>query len=287
MSIYTTALILGLAYSSLALGIYISMRIFNIPDITTDGSFTLGGAVTATLTLAGVSPALSLPLAFGAGAIAGMATGWIHTRLRVNALLAGILVASALYSINLIIMGRSNLPLINLPSIFTIFHLPVSESLNQIFILILFTSVLLFLLHHLLRSDFGLAMRATGNNENMIRSLGVNTDRMKITGLALANGLVALSGYLITAVEGYADINMGIGVIMLGLGSVMIGEMTGRIKASGSTGLKLMSVIGGSIVFRMILGLALAAGIDPVFLKILVALFVLAVVAVPQINYKR
>ena len=287
MSIYTTALILGLAYSSLALGIYISMRIFNIPDITTDGSFTLGGAVTATLTIAGVSPVLSLPVAFLSGAIAGIATGWIHTRLRVNALLAGILVSSALYSINLIIMGRSNLPLINLPSIFSIFHLPISESLNQIFILILFTSVLLFLLHHLLRSDFGLAMRATGNNENMIRSLGVNTDRMKITGLALANGLVALSGYLITAVEGYADINMGIGVIMLGLGSVMIGEMTGRIKASGSTGLKLISVIGGSIVFRMILGLALAAGIDPVYLKILVALFVLAVVAVPQINYKR
>lgn len=284
MSIYTTALLLGLAYSSLAFGIYISMRIFNIPDITTDGSFALGGAVTAVLTLHGVSPLATLPIAFFSGALAGAATGWVHTRMNVNALLAGILVSTALYSINLGIMGRSNIPLINLPTFFSIWHIPMNENNAQIIVLILFTALLFLLIRHLLRSDFGLSMRATGNNETMIRSMGVNTGAMKITGLALANGLVALSGYLITSIQGYADINMGIGIVILGLGAVMIGEISGQFIAQRGTGFRLLSVIGGSVLFRMLLGFTLSIGIDPVYMKLVVAIFVLIVVALPQLR---
>lgn len=284
MNFYLTALLLGLAYSCLAYGIYISMRIFNIPDITTDGSFTLGGAVTAVLTTQLVNPGLVLPAAFILGALAGVTTGWIHTRLKVNALLAGILVTTGLYSINLALMGRSNIPLINTPSFFSLITLSSSEKNNQLIILAVVTISLLLLLRFLLRTDFGLAMRATGNSETMIRALGLNTDQMKIIGLGLANGLTATCGYLITYVQGYADINMGIGIVILGLGAVMIGEMiSSTLKWKSITG-QLICVVIGSILFRVILGFTLSIGIDPLYLKLVTAVFVLAVVSLPQLK---
>ncbi len=284
MSFYQTALLLGFAYGALALGIFISMRIFNIPDITTDGSFTLGGAVTAVLTLHWMPPLLALPVAFACGTLAGMVTGWIHTRLKVNALLAGILVTSALYSINLAIMGRSNLPLFGSPTLFTTLSLPVGSNTNQLIVLTSIILVITFLIGYLLRTDFGLAMRATGNNEHMIRSLGVNTDRMKIIGLGLANGLTALSGYLITNVQGFADINMGIGIVLLGLGAVMIGEIFSRAMLLRSITGQMISVVIGSIVFRLLLGAALTVGIDPLYLKLVVAVFVLITVSLPNLR---
>jgi putative ABC transport system permease protein len=223
-------------------------------------------------------------LVFFCGALAGSITGFIHTKLKVNALLSGILVMTALYSINLAIMGRSNIPLINLPTIFNYLSFITDPTLQQFFILGSFSLLLWFLVSRLLRTDFGLAMRATGNNENMIRSMGVNTDRMKITGLALANGLTALSGFLITQVQGFADINMGIGIVILGLGSVMIGEIV--LNAIGITKITwhLLGVIAGSIVFRLILAFALSIGIDALYLKLVVALFVLIVVSIPNLK---
>ncbi len=280
---YLSALILGLAFSALALGIYISMRIFNIPDITTDGTFTLGGVVTAILLTNHVSTLLALPIVFICGAIAGSITGFIHTRLKVNALLAGILVMTGLYSINLAILGRSNLPLINLPTLFS--FLPNENASGQLIVLLIFASILIFLIGKLLRTDFGLTMRATGNNEQMIRALGVNTNRMKIYGLALANGLTALSGYLIVQVQGFADINMGIGIVILGLGSVMIGEIALQSFKKANVFIHLCAVVAGSIIFRMILAFALAVGIDALYLKLVVAVFVLIVVSIP--NLKR
>lgn len=283
MNYYLTALLLGLGFSALAAGIFISMRIFNIPDITTDGTFTLGGAVTAVLFTSGWSPLAALPVVFLAGALAGMTTGIIHTRLKVNSLLAGILVMTALYSINLALMGRSNIPLINIATIFTLFG---AEHIHgQLIILLLFSTLLIFLLGRMLRTDFGLTMRATGNNEQMIRALGVNTDRMKIYGLGLSNGLTALSGYLITQLQGFADINMGIGIVILGLGSVMIGEILLKIIPKAGITAHLFAVLAGSIIFRMILALALSVGIDALYLKLVVAVFVLIVVSVP--NLKR
>lgn len=279
---YFTAIILGLGFACLGLGIFISMRIFNIPDITTDGSFTLGGALTAVLLTSGMHYGAALPLVFFAGAAAGMLTGFIHTRFKIHALLAGILVMTALYSVNLALMGRSNIPLINIPGIYEL--LPFSGTVGQFITLAIFLSVLLFLLSRLFRTDFGLSMRATGNNDQMIRALGVNTNRMKIYGLALANGLTALSGYLIVQLQGYADINMGIGIVILGLGSVMIGEIALKQFRRSTIGLQLISVVAGSIVFRLILAAALAAGIDALYLKLVVAVFVFVIVAIPNLK---
>ncbi|MEO8086466.1 MAG: ABC transporter permease [Bacteroidota bacterium] len=285
MDFYFTAVLLGLGFASLALGIFISMRIFNIPDITTDGSFTLGGAVTAVLLTKNVSLPIVFVAAFFSGAIAGAITGIIHTKLRVNALLAGILVMTALYSVDLAFMGRSNIPLTNVTTLFSIGSFFSDEISQQAFVLIFFVFFLWQLIGWILKTDFGLAMRATGNNESMIRALGVNTDRMKIIGLGLANGLTALSGFLIVQIQGFADINMGIGIVILGLGSVMIGEIFSRLVRLRSILFKLLFVIAGSIIFRLLLAFALSIGIDPVYLKLVVAVFVLIVVSIP--NLKR
>lgn len=284
MSFYLTAFLLGLGFVSLALGIFISMRIFNIPDITTDGSFTLGGAVTAVLLSQHVSMPIVFVAAFLSGAMAGAMTGFIHTRLKVNALLAGILVMTALYSVNLGLMGRSNIPLTDIATVFSMVNFIHGDVAQQSFVLVLFVLILWQMMGWLLKTDFGLAMRATGNNESMIRALGVNTNRMKILGLGLANGLTALSGFLITQIQGFADINMGIGIVILGLGSVMIGEIFSKTFRVKSIPVQLMAVIAGSIIFRLILAFALSIGIDPLYLKLVVAAFVLLVVSIPNLK---
>ncbi|TAH42606.1 MAG: ABC transporter permease [Bacteroidetes bacterium] len=284
MNFYLSAVLLGLGFASLAMGIFITMRIFNIPDITTDGSFTLGGAITAVMVSSGYSPGLTLLFVFAAGALAGICTGLIHTKLKVNALLAGILVMTALYSVNLAIMGRSNIPLIDTSSVFNFTDSFMSDTSSQLLVLILFTSLLWAIISCLLKTDFGLAMRATGNNEQMIRSLGVNPQTLKIAGIGLANGLIALSGFLITQVQGFADINMGIGIVILGLGSVMIGEILLNLFKVRSITIHLLGVIAGSILFRLILAFALTIGIDALYLKLVVAVFVLIVISIPNLK---
>jgi putative ABC transport system permease protein len=287
MSFYLTAILLGLGFASLALGIFISMRIFNIPDITTDGSFTLGGAVTAVMLVQHVSLPVIFLAAFLSGAVAGAITGMIHTRLKVNALLSGILVMTALYSINLAIMQRSNIPLMDVSTVFSSALIFSDELSQQFFVLIIFVFLIWQLISRLLKTDFGLAMRATGNNESMIRALGVNSNRMKIIGLALANGLTALSGFLITQIQGFADINMGIGIVILGLGSVMIGEIFSKAFQIRSIAVQLLFVIAGSIIFRLLLAFALSIGIDALYLKLVVAIFVLIVVSIPNLKPAR
>ena len=279
MTFYLSAIILGLGFSLLALGIFLSLRVFNFPDITTDGSFTLGGAVTAVMLVNGYTPLSAFVASMLCGAAAGMCTGFIHTKMKVNPLLAGILMMTALYSVNLAVMGRSNIPLIEQEKIFDTIHLSELSSM------LLFAVVFWFLLSLILKTDFGLAMRATGNNEQMIRSLGVNTDRMKITGLAISNSLTALSGYLIVQYQGFADINMGIGIVILGLGSVMIGEIFVRPSVTNIF-IRLGVIIIGSILFRLVLAAALASGVDAGYLKLVVALIVLAVVGIPNLIKK-
>lgn len=282
MTLIQTACQLGLAYGALALGIYISMRIFRIPDITTDGSFTLGGSITAVLALHGQPIWMILPAAFVSGYLAGMLTGWIHTKLNVNALLSGILVSSALYSVNLAILGRSNIPLIGVTTPFSFLQGIGFDP--TILVLGVLMAVVVIGVTYLLRTDFGLTMRSTGNNEIMIRSLGVNTDRMKMIGLGIANGLVALSGCLITYVQGFADINMGIGIILIGLGAVIIGERLLGWNRHPGLGLTLVAVVLGSVLFRGLLAAALTVGIDPLYLKLVVAVFVLLTVSLPRSN---
>jgi putative ABC transport system permease protein len=224
MDFYLSALLLGLAYCGMGLGIYITLRIFNIPDITTDGSYTLGAAVTAALLSHQMPLLLALLVAMGAGALAGFATGMIHTRLNINPLLAGILVMTSLYSVNLSIMGRSNIPLINTPSIQHHFQFVGNEAMSWLVIMVLFSVCLWLIISWLLKTDFGLSMRATGNSETMIRALGVNTRNMKVIGLMIANALTAVSGFLVCQYQSFSDINMGIGIVIFGLGAVMMGE---------------------------------------------------------------
>jgi putative tryptophan/tyrosine transport system permease protein len=287
MDFYLTALLQGLCFSGIALGIYISMKIFNIPDITTDGSYTLGGAVTAIMLIHHLPGYLILPVVILAGGIAGAVTGLIHTKLKVNPLLAGILVMTALYSVNLTMMGRSDLPLVNTSSLFTLINISANPNQNTLLIVVIFVVVITLLIGYLLKTDFGIAMRATGNSESMIRALGVNTDRMKIIGLALANALTAVSGYLITQFQGFADISMGIGIVIVGLGSVIIAETLINWLNITSVWLSLVLVLGGAVIFQLVLAVTLNIGVDANLLKLVTAVFVLLIVSLPRLKNSR
>lgn len=287
MGFYLTAILQGLCFSGLALGIYLSMKIFNIPDITTDGSYTLGGVVTAIILTRQWPAAWVLPGVLVAGALSGAITGFIHTKLKVNALLAGILVMTALYSVNLELMGRSDLPLIDTPSLYTILLISKDPQLNTFWILSLFVLILVLLIGYLLKTDFGIAMRATGNSETMVRAMGVNTDRMKIIGLAMANALTAVSGYLIAQLQGFADMSMGIGIVIVGLGSVIIAEtIINRLQIT-SVWLSLVLVLAGVVVFQLVLAFTLDIGVDANLLKLVTAFFVLAIVGLPRLNFSK
>ncbi|AFD06496.1 ABC transporter permease [Solitalea canadensis] len=287
MTFYITALLLGLSLSAIAMGIFISMKIFNIPDITTDGSYTLGAVITAICLSNGYSIIVTYLLAVAGGALAGSISGFIHTRLKVNALLAGILVMTALYSINLSILGRSNLPLLSVSNIFQVFSFSADMDINSFIVLLIIIGILWCGLSLLLKTDFGLAMRATGNSEAMIRALGVNTNRMKIIGLAISNGLVATAGFLVAQYQGFADINMGIGIVIVGLGSVMIGETLNNWLAIRSVWLQVLLVVMGAVVFQLVLAFTLSLGVDPNLLKLFTAVFVLIIVSIPQLRLRK
>ncbi|MBK0378856.1 ABC transporter permease [Mucilaginibacter segetis] len=287
MDFYLTALLQGLCFAGIAFGIYISMKIFNIPDITTDGSYTLGGVVTGIMLTHHQPGWVILIAVIFAGGIAGALTGIIHTKLKINALLAGILVMTALYSVNLTILGRSNLPLLNFGTIFNTVNFITNGNQNSLLILGVFVTILTLLIGYLLKTDFGIAMRATGNSEPMIRALGVNTDRMKIIGLAIANALTALSGYLITQLQGFADISMGIGIVIVGLGSVIIAETIINWLRISSVWLSLILVMAGAVIFQMVLAFTLNIGVDANLLKLVTAVFVLLIVGLPCLTAAR
>jgi putative ABC transport system permease protein len=286
MDFYLTALLQGFCFSAIALGIYISMKIFNIPDITTDGSYTLGGTVTAVLLTHHLPAFVTLPIVIAAGALAGSITGLIHTKLKINPLLAGILVMTALYSVNLTLMGRSNIPLLNVSSIFSLINISGDPNHNSFWILLLFVVIVTLIIGYLLKTDFGIAMRATGNSESMIRALGVNTDRMKIIGLALANALTATSGYLMTQFQGFADINMGIGIVIVGLGSVIIAESFINWFRISSVWISLVLVLLGAVIFQFVLAITLSIGVNPTLLKAVTAIFVTLIVSLPLLSFK-
>jgi putative ABC transport system permease protein len=281
---YLTALQMALCLAPMAMGIFITMKVFNIPDITTDGSYTLGAVVTAVFLSANVPLWIVLPLSILCGALAGTITGFIHTKLGIDALLSGILVMTALYSVNLIILGRSNIPLIGTSSIFDLLTMPFAGSFNALLIAALFVLILLFLIIYLLRTDFGIAMRATGNNPVMTKAMGVNNDRIKIIGLAMANGLTATSGFLVAQYQGFADINMGIGIVITGLGSVLIADAIRLWTGIRKIGRQIMLVLFGCMIFQAVLAFTLSVGIDPNLLKMVTALFVLTIVAIPKLS---
>ena len=219
-----TAVELGLIYAVVALGVYLTFRILDFPDLTVDGSFTTGAATAAVLITGGTPVPLAMLAAFVAGALAGLVTGLLHTKGRIDGLLAGILTMIALYSINLRIMGKANIPLLGQDTLFTwLDDLGLARNWGSILVLFLGVFVVKLILDWFLHTDLGLALQATGGNEEMIRSYGVSTDRMKILGLMISNGLVALGGSLLAMYQGFADISMGIGLILVGLASVIVG----------------------------------------------------------------
>lgn len=286
MVFYLSAFLLGLCLSAMGLGIFITMKIFRIPDITTDGSYTLGAAVTAVLLTQGWPIWAVIPVTILAGAIAGVLTGLVHTRFKIDALLSGILVMTGLYSINLSVLGRSNIPLLNVDTIFKALSIFDKQIYNEVWVGSLFLALLSGLLAYLLRTDFGIAMRATGNSESMTRAMGINNDRMKIIGLAIANALTALSGFLVAQYQSFTDINMGIGIVLVGLGSVLIGDALINWLKIRKIWWQLVFVMMGCILFQMVLAVALSIGIHPNMLKLITAVFVLAIVGIPRLARK-
>lgn len=286
MEYYLTAVVMGLCLSLMATGIFISMKIFKIPDITTDGSYTLGAVITAILLPAGYHPFVTILMVMIGGALAGAITGFIHAKFKIDALLSGILTMTALYSVNLSLMGRSNIPLINISSIFQLFT-KEQTAVSDLITVLCFVGIITVAIIYVLKTDFGIAMRATGNSISMSKSLGVNVNMMQITGLAIANALTALSGYLIAQYQGFSDINMGIGIVITGLGSVLIADAIISWLNITKLALQILLVILGSIIFRLVLAFTLSIGIDPTMLKLITALFVLVIVALPGLKFKR
>ena len=286
MNFYLEAIQLALCLGTMVMGVFISMKIFKIPDITTDGSYTLGASVTAVLLTHHYSLLYVMLASMTMGSVAGMLTGMIHTWLKIDALLAGILVMTGLYSVNLIILGRSNIPLIGTHSVFGNIGFFSNSLYNNLLVGMAFIFVIGSILIFVLKSDFGIAMRATGSSETMTRALGINNNKMKIIGLAIANALTALSGFLVAQYQNFTDINMGIGIVIVGLGSVLIGNVLKNwFKVKSITG-QIALVILGSIIFQMVLAITLVSGVDPNLLKLVTALFVLVIVALPRLISK-
>lgn len=284
MDYYFAAILQGFCLAPMGLGIYITIKIFNFPDITTDGSYTLGAVICALGLSHGVPLWLLMPLICISGALAGTCTALIHTKLKVNALLAGILVMTALYSVNLTLLGRSNIPLQAYENLFS-FTFTSHSLLNMFLVAGSIVALFAVLLNYLLRTDFGIAMRATGNNELMVRSLGVNTARMKWIGLAITNALVSFSGSMIAQFQGFTDINMGIGIVIAGLGSVMIAEALIKLLNIEHVIINLLLVISGVVIFQLVLAFTLSIGVDATLLKLLTSGFVLVIVALPNSNW--
>ena len=279
MTLVIGSLQLGFLYGILALGIYVTFRILNIPDLTAEGSFTLGLAASAVCTLAG-HPVAGIVAAAVAGALAGCVTGVLQTKMGIHAVLAGILTMCGLYTINLIVMGSSpNISLINVPTIFKAAEsLGLSKEAARLVIAILVLLILFF------RTHLGLCIRATGDNEAMVSASSINVDAMKITALAFSNALVAVSGGLIAQYQGFADVNSGSGMLVVGLASVIIGEVI-----VGKRGLEIgfFSLIFGSIIYRYIIAAATKSQIFPAYaLKLVSACIVAAALALPAIRYQ-
>lgn len=298
MTLLLGSLTMGLILSLLALGVFISFRIFRFADITADGSITLGASVAAVLLIKGWHPLAATGIAFLAGVAAGATTGILHTRFKIHGLLSGILVMTALYSVNLRVMGKSNVPLMSQTTLATYAQrigkviLGGKESVNflgwpvdtqdagMLIASLMAIALAGVLLWAFFRTNLGTAMRATGDNDQMIRALSVDVGAMIILGLALSNGLIALSGALLAQYQGFADVQMGIGMVVWGLASVIIGE---ALVGTQQFGLTITGAVMGSLLFRLLVAIALRWGLDPNDLKLITALFVFAALVLPQL----
>lgn len=285
MVIVLGSLQLGLIYGILALGVYITFRVMNVPDLTAEGSFTLGLALSAVMTIAG-HPLLGLVAALIAGAAAGCVTGLLHTKLEIHPILAGILTMSGLYSVNLLAMGNSsNLSLINSATIFKMAANAtpfLDKDLTKLLVALFFTALCAVLLILFFKTHLGLCIRATGDNEDMVRASSIPVDDTKILALALSNSIIAFTGALIAQYQSFADINSGVGILVVGLASVIIGEvLIGNRTITGS----LLAVLVGSIIYRFIIALATRYTPLPAYaLKLVSACIVAFALSLPTIK---
>ena len=273
----------GVLWGIMVLGVYITYRLLNISDLTVDGSFALGGCVCATLIINfEMNPILALVIAALTGMLAGAATGILHTVFEIPAILAGILTQISLWSVNLRVMGgKSNLPLLKTKTLISGVgdKLGITQAQSAMIVGIIVAILIVWALYWFFGTELGCALRATGNNEFMIRALGVDTNRMKLIALMLANGLVSLSGALVCQNQKYADINMGRGAIVIGLAAIVIGEVL--FSKIVNFGLKLASVVVGAVVYFLIRAIVLDFGLNTNDMNLFTALFVAAALSIP------
>ena len=269
----------GLVWGVMALGVYVTYKLLDIADLTVDSSLCTGGATSAVLILMGMHPLLSLVFAVFAGMLAGLVTGFLHTRLRIPAILAGILTQLGLYSINLRIMGKSSVALLRQPVVISLGNIPMALLIG-----VLVAAAVVAVMYWFFGTELGCAIRATGNNRKMVRAQGVNTDTMKIIGLVLSNGLVGLAGGLLAQYQGSANINMGRGAIVIGLARVIIGEVI--FGARFNFAYQLGSIVAGSVIYQIVIAFVLQLGLSTEDLKLFSAVTVALALSVPALQKK-
>jgi len=282
LQIILDAISLGLIWAIMTIGIYITYRILDIADLTVEGSITLGAAIAASCIYNGMSPFGATCLALFGGMLAGLVTGLLHTKLKIPALLSGILTMIALYSINLRIMGKANVSLLRIDTIYTFLENRGLSHTNAVILWgLIFVIGIICILYWFFGTEIGCAIRATGNNYRMARAQGINTNNMIILGLVISNGLVAISGALIAQSQNFADIQMGVGSIVIGLASVIIGEVLFACKNFYS---RLTSMALGAIIYRIIIALVLRLGMPANDLKLFTALTVALALSLPVLK---
>ena len=278
----------GILWGLMTLGVYLTFRILNVADMTVDGSFAAGGAVTAILIVKGMNPIFTLLFVFIAGMLCGLATGFMNTKLKINILLASILTQIALYSINIRIMGKANTPLLGNSTMMSMLKDFSSGRLTttsvSLIIGLVVVGIIIALMYWFFGTEIGSAVRATGSNEHMVRAMGVNTDNTKMLGLMISNGMVAMSGALVAQSQGYADVGMGTGTIVIGLASIIIGEVIFGSKFGFWW--TLLSAVFGSIIYRIVIAVVLQLGLKSTDLKLLTALIVAVALSVPVVKAK-
>ena len=281
-----SALAQGTLWGIMALGVYITFRILDIADLSCDGTFALGGCISAIFITRGVDPFVTLLMALAAGMIAGAVTGLLHTRLMIPAILSGILTMIALWSVNIRIMGGPNVSLLGEDTVFTkiIYSIGLDQTLTTLIVGLIIGVIVIAALYWFFGTEIGSAVRATGNNENMVRALGGNTDTAKVLGLVISIGLISLSGALVAQNQGYGDVKMGTGSIVIGLASIVIGEVIFGNRFNFAY--ILMSLIGGSVVYRMIISLVLHFGLSTDDMKLFTAIIVAIALGIPAIKAK-
>ena len=282
MSIIVSSIGQGLLWAVLGVALFLTFRILNFPDMTVEGSFPLGAATAVTMISHGINPYLATLTSLIIGSIAGLVTGLLYTKGKIPILLAGFLVMTAAPSINLRIMGSANISLLNQKSIFSspiLQHLP--KNFDSVFVGFIIITIITLSLMFFLQTEIGQAFIATGDNANMAQSIGIKTDRMTIMGLMLSNGLIALGGAVIAQNNGYADINMGIGIIVIALASIIIGEVAfGDLSLNG----RLVAVIVGSILYRLVLLAVLSLGFSTNDLNLISAIVLAVAMMLPQLR---